>query len=353
MPLKAYWNNEKLIAPLLSTAEWLDLQCRVKSGGILRMPCCGSGAFLRTSKLGTRHFVHLRKGDCGAEGETLEHLRAKAELAKGCNAAGFDVETEAEGDGWRADVLAVKGNVRIALEVQWSRQTMEVTKERQAVYRRAGIRCAWLFRKLPDRAIPCEGIPMFGLASDEMVTVEPNDLPLAGFAESLLRGRFRFCRLTRALPEQEVHLRFVEYECWRCKRPCHVFRVPYERDGIFRSVHGGDFSVCGTCGESFEHTIEVLDAVRAFLQGPEGSILRVGTVKRRYSHTRRREYLSQGCPYCDALFGDWFLFAEPDIWEAPAVAEMRATVRLRTPLVVEKPHWCYSETGRFCCDDSL
>jgi len=50
----------------------------------------------------------------------LEHLPAKSHVALGCQDAGYLVDTEVAGDGWRADVLAEKNENRGAFEIQWS-----------------------------------------------------------------------------------------------------------------------------------------------------------------------------------------------------------------------------------------
>ena len=137
MPLRAQLGERSINAVLLSETEWLAL----KGSQFLRMPCCGAPAYRRTSRLGTRHFAHSPKHHCGAEGECVEHLAAKAEIVRVCHELGWTADSEVAEGQWRADVLATRDRHRLAFEVQWSSQTLDVTRERQAAYTACGIRC--------------------------------------------------------------------------------------------------------------------------------------------------------------------------------------------------------------------
>ncbi len=131
MPLRAIINNEDVLAPFLDDAAWQLFKTRVKNEHLdVRLPCCGGIAYLRTSKHGLNHFVHKERDTCISAPETWQHLKAKREIVLACRSAGYEALTEVSGDGWRADVLAGKGNVKIAFEVQWSPQTWEETQER-------------------------------------------------------------------------------------------------------------------------------------------------------------------------------------------------------------------------------
>ena len=124
MPLRAQVDGRWLNAAILSDTEWQEL----KGSRSLRMPCCGMPAYGRTSRLGTRHFYHAPGSHCGAEGESAEHLAAKAEIARACNELGWEAFSEFAGNNWRADVYATRGRHRVAFEIQWSRQSIEVTR---------------------------------------------------------------------------------------------------------------------------------------------------------------------------------------------------------------------------------
>lgn len=150
MPLRATVNNEIVLAPFLSDDDWRTLKKRIKQEKLhVKIPCCGNSGYLRTSKRGMNHFVHKVRGDCTSGSETWQHLKAKYEIVLACREAGYDAITEAEGEGWRADVLATKGRIKIAFEIQWSPQTLETTLERQERYEKSGIRCCWFFKKPP------------------------------------------------------------------------------------------------------------------------------------------------------------------------------------------------------------
>src|SRR5438067_761034 len=138
------------LAPFVRTADWAALREGAAAGRRrVVLPCCRGRGHLRTSHRGTQHFYHRTAAGCAWAFESAQHLRAKAEIALGCRNAGYAARTECAGDGWRADVLAVRGAARVAFEVQWSEQGLAETEGRQRRHRRDGIRACWFFRRVP------------------------------------------------------------------------------------------------------------------------------------------------------------------------------------------------------------
>lgn len=105
----------------------------------------------KVSSRGLRFFAHDRVSpDCPAAGETPEHRALKALLAAAARSAGWIASIEADPDaddagGWRADVLArdVGSGRRVALEAQLASMTVDVGRQRTAVYAADQIRVLW------------------------------------------------------------------------------------------------------------------------------------------------------------------------------------------------------------------
>jgi hypothetical protein len=356
MPLRAFIDDHEVIAPLIGDEEWDKLRrvVRTKSSSI-RMACCGTGGHLRISKLGTKHFVHAGVHNCDWAPETVYHLRAKQDIVVACQRAGFVPLTEVSGPDWRADVLATKGNVKVAFEVQWSGQKEEETWLRQRRYEKAGVRCCWFMRKPPEALVrtPTKALPVFPLsaADDKSLYVEmrKNLLPLSEFAQSLLNQHIQYRAAATLDSTQRVTVVFFGISCWRCKHFSHIYyleeayrtRCGISVDSVegLEGAHGGEFAP------------EVVAAVQDFLMGAEGSGLHVGEIKLRFSETVGQAYPSFGCPQCDAIFGEHFrmedsLHARYD--KANTSPILRKEVACPHKISAPHPHWCTATSGRFC-----
>jgi phage FluMu protein Com len=350
MPLRAFIDAQEILAPLVSNEEWEILKSRVgKAGAVATLPCCQSPAYLRTSSRGIKHFVHKTKTACDWQSETWQHLKTKTEIVLGCQRAGYTVSTEVSGDNWRADVLAQKSTFKIAFEVQWSRQTLEETLERQERYKTAGVRACWFFR-YPLEHVSHE-LPLFELTlPEEIPTVTLNDTayPVATFVEALLTRRIRFCNHLRVKQVQPLRIVFMKMPCWRCGEINHVYYVhELVTDCGLETYDRGLWS-----SEQDSFIPEIIAAARAFCQTPEGRHLNMGPIKERYSKTVGQKYMSFGCASCDAIFGDYFVMEarmEAAYFEGEAPAVLERDVRFMKPRTVEYPHWCFPAGGHFCC----
>jgi hypothetical protein len=126
--------------------SWRRLAEENRRNKHLSMPCCGRSVVLKTSHLKTRFFAHTRRLDSKCAVETEQHLLAKDVIARAAVATGWNAETEASVAEVNriADVLAIRGKVKIAFEIQWSR-TRDLEKRHKA-YKDAGIRGLWLLK---------------------------------------------------------------------------------------------------------------------------------------------------------------------------------------------------------------
>jgi hypothetical protein len=120
----------------LPEADWLALQQENRRSRQLRMPCCDACVVMKTSTRGLRFFAHKSRGPCQSAAETEVHLALKTLAAQAARRAGWTCSTEASGSSpsgetWTADVLAHKGQAKVAIEIQWSAQTNQESLYRQ------------------------------------------------------------------------------------------------------------------------------------------------------------------------------------------------------------------------------
>jgi hypothetical protein len=218
MPLLALVDVLRTISTLPSDEEWQSLKVDVGAGRrSVVLPYCGLLGYLRTSKLGVRHFAHKSARDCSSHpSETGQHLLAQRLAVEAACAAGWQADPEVFGDDWVADVLAVRGGRKVTFEMQWTAQTQGEYVRRQARYAAAGIRCAWFTPHgrsvLPARHDP----PVFRLAvADHIATVTFNgsDMPLADAVTALLTGRISYRDHVSTGQPATMRVLCFEYPC--------------------------------------------------------------------------------------------------------------------------------------------
>ncbi|MBD1921389.1 hypothetical protein H6F77_09835 [Microcoleus sp. FACHB-831] len=372
MPLTAWIDDEKVLAPLVSDEDWeaWKNQRDIK----ISLACCKSSGFLRNSKLGTKHFVHKCKTGCNWKPETQEHLLAKSEIVKACLEAGYEADTEVSGLDWRADVLASKGKVKIAFEIQWSPQTLQLTQERQTKYKRDEIRGCWLFRKLPSSKASKE-LPMFELALNSnnkfVVHIPTQDInnkrslsleniSLSEFIKSLLSKKIKFCESYVSIKEQITYLSFFSVKCSQCNKPYHVYMVQ-ETFIVSKSLCGIDVNIphYSNYGKKlcldkpFVFASEIVNFARFISK--ENKNINMGEIKSRYKHNKWNNWLSFGCHWCDAI-----LPYHPDYYNkcktkhySYLCTSMAYCIKGLKPSeqIFNKDlggHWCYPKDENFC-----
>lgn len=147
MPLTAIIRGQRITGPDLSSEEWKELKKEHKKGLPIIMSCCGSSGHLRTSRRGLQHFYHAPGyGPCNWERESLAHLEIKYEIYKICKNAGWEsyVEYSSIHGDWKADVYTKKDDKEIVFEVQLSKISNDILKERDKKYKENGIEAYWL-----------------------------------------------------------------------------------------------------------------------------------------------------------------------------------------------------------------
>jgi len=344
-----------VMAPFLTDADWTALQRALQAGEErLTLPCCAGGAYLRTSPRGLKHFAHLPNASpCAvAKRETIEHLRAKAEIAWACQALGYQVTLEHPYDDWRADVYAEKDGDQRAFEVQWSAQTLAETERRHARYQRDGVRDCWFFRTLPPEIQPNGDLPAFQLtvAADESTGVQfqrqfsgalgaSEIYPLRDFVSDLLLERVRFCTHAQAPAAREFEMIVFYTHCYRCKKPVYLYMV------------GNPLSACGlelrlTADQRFKLGFDaaVRAAIRDFLRSPAGQRFQIS------ENGRHFQCVTCGAEQKDARVIELSERVRQGLGDISA--RTRPDLTFARPPTVALPHWCFPRGASACCDAS-
>ncbi|NKJ77803.1 hypothetical protein GFL60_00855 [Rhizobium leguminosarum bv. viciae] len=284
----------------LSPEAWQALTEQNRKCRLLRMPCCSAEVNLRKSHRGTPHFVHKAVGDCTTAPETEAHFQLKRIALEVARRHGWDAKTEVagaspSGETWIADVLAQKNSARVAIEIQWSSQTNDETMRRQERYRQSGIRCLWLLKQpgFPTtEALPAAQIVEHDGTYFARVAFS-QEMPVEALLDAVFGRRFRF-----GIPSQGraiAHIRVGEIECW--KRQCRaITKIVTGVDVVF-GPHTNSFSVpqLGDYPALFDQVFSHL---------PRNS--KMGRLKKRFSKTQERQYMSNGCCRCDSIVGEFF-----------------------------------------------
>lgn len=341
---------------------------------------CGEQAIPKHSARGLRFFAHHPGAGCHLHEtgpETAEHHAAKTALAKAGEATGWEAHIEyvSENRDWIADVLLIRGDKRIAVEVQWSPQSDQEFARRTRRYQEAGVECRWFLgpsnwaREVPQSY-------RIGGAADELEATVPGKfaaekdvIPLADAARRLFGGELNKHVQARAT---EVDITYFMVKCY--KPECTAWMSRWYVKGLTAQTRcGQDFYV-----ELFQTShIDVTTAAGeeiarpgdGYANGPwwgAFAATRVETVVQTaiaaefrrqrlppaaaYAARRSRQvpegYVAALCPRCNALQGDSFLWNDN-----PLPREMTAPWSDAFPLdeeAISRPHLC-TDVGNGRC----
>lgn len=362
MPLRAYIDNEEVISTELSEKQWNDLKLRLKTKeSVLKLACCRQNGYLRTSPNGLRHYVHAKSNSpCNWQPESPEHLQAKIDIIEACKENGWNAIPEFSDSNWRADVLATKNSQKIAFEVQWSKQTFNVTKFRQERYKESNVRGCWFFRIAPEelrenekRLKAVKNLPAFRIFKDENSNIIAQHqqliLPLKGFVTNLLRKRFKYCDHIRLKSKQEVTIVLYEISCWKCRKPQHLWTINKNLLSVCdRTIYSTNPILdTGEIGDIDKNYL-TYEFIKRFIQTEKEKKLTLGHLKSNPNVPFQNNQLLFSCFNCDSIFGDDFLLSKkPKASNDPNA--IRHKVEIDIGRIKEKEaHWCYSENGDFC-----
>ncbi len=316
--------NKEIYSFMLNDEQWNRLKDKYKNLSI-HMPCCETRAIPKKSKLGTQYFAHHPSSTCSVHtGESREHQFCKYLILKYLHENGWTVTPEyrgqtPSGETWIADIYAEKDKAKIAIEIQWSPQSIEETKRRQEKYIASGIRTVWFMRTTSKNKwdvldYQSYELPVFSIwlnrehhqliTSGAFYNWDESDLveiEFINFFKALMSGNVQYSLKPNAARSLQFAMNTIQ--CWKCKKPTNTimevnYFIPYANG--FTKIYRLDIEDL-----SHEH-IEIINHPNLITS------YQYGLIKKRFSKTRGEAYLSNGCVHCDALQGAFFARHEYD-----------------------------------------
>jgi hypothetical protein len=224
MPLSATLDGVPVYSVLASNEEWRLLRNASKeAAGRLRMRCCPTDAVAKVSPKGLPFFAHKgkRPENCQWRPVSEEHETLKAVAARTVHGkAGWTARIEESEGLWRADVLAERRHVRIAIEIQLSPQGSAETQERNTKFEASNVVPFWLKGHRNHSNDFGQGLQERILGDDLKV----QSLSVRQAVENLLSKVERQIEIARAARDAICALPEWEYEFWYYGRiPSAIF----------------------------------------------------------------------------------------------------------------------------------
>lgn len=350
MPLVAEDSEtgERIASLALSTAGWDALAAEVRAKRRqLRMPCCGATATMRTSPLGLRHFYHRGQSSisCEHSSESADHLSLKMLVIAALTDAGWEAHPEHDEGDWRADVLAVDGDRRVAFEVQLSPQDGAETRRRHERYASSGVRCVWLMKRIPADVETSKTLPAFKIAKAKDSTAWVAELErypeisvdVGELVSALAQGR------AAHTPVRPAHLDISVFNwqglCYRCGSTTPLVMA-----------YAQETCRCGRDGGAWDQTDDPVGALvaTAIRSGSMSLPLPGSGLQRRNSRAAGRPQWSNICTACGAMQGNFHLAEELRDYDLKPAVTGRAPVPAGLVDEAGKEHarhWCIQPLG--------
>lgn len=344
MALRAYVNNEEVVSSLLEEKVWQEIRSRYKKKEIvIKIPATGGLAHPRVSKNGLRYFAHNPgEAPLNWQPESMEHQLLKHYVVIGCKNAGWQARTEVEGEGWIADVLAVKGQAQIGIEVQWSPQTLEKTKERQLRYQSSNVRACWLFRLPPvqikeedtGELVADKDLPLFQLVFEDSkfyVLLQERQIEVSYFIENLLKGKYKYSDTVNHTGKVNANITIVDVKCSHCQ----TFQHEVVADLFWHDQNENSCKLLHLYRPTLDYSIryhpKILDKVQELQNSLKGTWMQLVEIK------RAEDWVNtiSSCRHCKRAFQFEHLIKKEEGFNI-GIIEINLP---KTELAVE-PHWC-------------
>ena len=212
------------------------------------------------------------------------------------------VEKNAVGYGWKADLVIKSPNKSIGFILYKSTRNI---KEKQAAMSEDGIYACWLGSKYIDY-IDNDLYPYFEIEiQDGLIMVKESKCERVSLGDLILAIMDNRLNVVDTLSVDKLKIRFEPINCYSCGYKHYLYFVIgfiSEKFPILASSEG--LSELQVGFDEFDPI--VISSVKRYLENHPELNYPMGEIKKRYSNTLEKEYISFGCPKCDGLVGDHY-----------------------------------------------
>ncbi|MBR5715639.1 MAG: HNH endonuclease [Bacteroidales bacterium] len=216
---------------------------------------------------------------------------------------GWTIEKNVSGNNWKADLVVKSPNCSIGFMLY---KTTRGIKEKQEAMRLERIKACWLGSIIPSYDFIDELFPCFDIEiQDEHIMVkmsETENISLEDLIVALMSNRLQ---VENDIIVNKIKIRFTPINCYLCGKEHYLYHVI----GIINEKYPSLASSEGLYNAQVavdEFNPNVQNSVKRYLLNHSKLFYPMGEIKKRFSKTLDKEYLSFGCPYCDALVGDYY-----------------------------------------------
>ncbi len=306
MPLRCKLNGKEIHSFNLSKEEWVELKKNYRSEE-LRTFFCNSRCIPKTSSLGTQFFSHFKRLNCNSAHESKEHLLVKEITALVAQRNGWVIKTEyggtnCNGERWIADVYCEKDYKKIVFEVQLSPQTNEETERRQLIYKESGIRACWFVKKRKHKNYFHNDLfnsfetPLFEIKinDENKFVIDRFNVSLESMVDGMLNNKLKWSPKLGDILSARIHMGKIE--CWKCNKEINEILGAMIVDKYGNQLGFIHFDVN-----------DIAKLIKINLSKELCNKYKIGKIKHRYSKVVEESYNSNGCYYCGALLGNFYL----------------------------------------------
>lgn len=223
-----------------------------------------------------------------------------AKIIELCKEQNWNYIDKYKQDELKADILIDYGSYKVAITVGKRFKSIPQT---YADMRKQRICGCWISLPGGNFGYDADNLPCFYLKDDEQnLFIELKGTGFVEIKDFIVKLATGKVVKSDSIKINRADIYPIGINCWKCGTPHYVYfvkRLVTER-GCVLNCHED-------IGESLTFAPELIDSLRDYLTRNKEINMPMGDIKHRYSKTVDDNYLSFGCPKCDAIVGSFYL----------------------------------------------